>query len=164
MTVCDQELWHLAECPPQRACTLTGCIDVQMLSSLSRESHHTLLPSIHNSSSRETHVANRRLHYGVTQSDMIFVQNFTLPNFHAKNFTPQKCVICNIVHACYKSVNAFDICNFGIFAIIELYFTVFEEKKHKLMREPEICVLLSRENMFFLEKFTPLWEHTACTD
>ena len=28
--------------------------------------------------------------------DMIFVQNFTLPDFQAKNFTPQKCVICDI--------------------------------------------------------------------
>ena len=92
----------------------------------------------------------------------VFVKEFTLPDFYAKNFTPQKCVICNIVHARYKSVNAFDIYNFGIFAIIELYFTVFEKKKHKLMREPEICVLLSRENMFFLDKFTPLAKLLHC--
>ena len=82
---------------------------------------------------------------------MIFVKKFTLPDFQAKIFTPQKCVICNIVHARYKSVNAFDISNFGIFVRIELNFTVFEKKKHKLMREPEICVLLSREDMFFCD-------------
>ena len=28
--------------------------------------------------------------------DMIFVQNFTPPDFQARNFTPQKCVICDI--------------------------------------------------------------------
>ena len=31
-----------------------------------------------------------------THSDMIFVQNFTKPDFQAKSFTPQKCVICDI--------------------------------------------------------------------
>ena len=30
------------------------------------------------------------------------------------------------------------------------------------MREPEICVLLSRENVFFLEKFTPLAKLLHC--
>ena len=64
--------------------------------------------------------------------DMIFVKKFTLPDFQAKNFTPQKCVICNIVHARYKSVNAFDIRNFGIFVRIELNFIVFEKKKIQL--------------------------------
>ena len=59
---------------------------------------------------------------------MIFVQNFTLPDFQAKNFTPQKCVICNIVRAQYKSVNAFDISNFGIFVRIELNLSFLEEK------------------------------------
>ena len=29
-------------------------------------------------------------------TDMIFVKNFTLPDFQAKNFTTQKCVICDI--------------------------------------------------------------------
>ena len=67
------------------------------------------------------------------QPDLIFVNNFTPPEFHTKNFTPQKYVICNIVHARYKSVNAFDISNFGFFVRIELNFTVFEKKKHKLM-------------------------------
>ena len=28
--------------------------------------------------------------------DMKFVKNFTRPDFQAKSFTPQKCVICNI--------------------------------------------------------------------
>ena len=93
---------------------------------------------------------------------MICVKEFTLPDFQAKNFTLKKCVICNIVHAQYKSVNAFDISNFGIFVRIELNFTVFEKKKHKLMREPEICVLLLHENMFFLEKFTPLAKLLHC--
>ena len=31
--------------------------------------------------------------------DMIFIQNFKLTNLHAKNFTPQKCVICNDIIA-----------------------------------------------------------------
>ena len=31
-----------------------------------------------------------------SRPDMIFVQNFTLLDFHSKNFTPQKCVICEI--------------------------------------------------------------------
>ena len=30
-------------------------------------------------------------------TDMIFVKNFTQPDFQAKNFTPQKCVICDIL-------------------------------------------------------------------
>ena len=29
-------------------------------------------------------------------SDMTFVQNFTMPDFQATSFTPQKCVICDI--------------------------------------------------------------------
>ena len=29
-------------------------------------------------------------------ADMIFVKNFTQPDFQAKSFTPQKCVICDI--------------------------------------------------------------------
>ena len=29
-------------------------------------------------------------------TDMEFVKNFTHPDFQAKNFTPQKCVICDI--------------------------------------------------------------------
>ena len=65
---------------------------------------------------------------------MIFVKEFTLPDFQAKNFTPQKCVVCNIVHARYKSINGFEISNFGIIVRIELNFTVFEKKKHKFMR------------------------------
>ena len=28
-------------------------------------------------------------------ADMIFVQNFTQPDYEAKSFTPQKCVICD---------------------------------------------------------------------
>ena len=62
----------------------------------------------------------------------IFVKKFTLPDFQAKNFTPQKCVICNIVHTRYKSVNAFDISNSGIFVRIKLNFAVFEKKKKQI--------------------------------
>ena len=58
-------------------------------------------------------------------TDMIFVKKFTLTDFQAKNFTQQKCVVCNIVYARYKSVNAFDISNFGIFVRIELNVTIF---------------------------------------
>ena len=79
---------------------------------------------------------------------MIFVKKFTLPDFQAKNFTPQKCVICNIVHARYKSVNAFDISNLGIFVRIELNCTVFEKNKTQIMSEPEICVLLVQGAFF----------------
>ena len=85
---------------------------------------------------------------------MIFVKTF--PDFHAKIFTLQKCVICSIVHAQYKSVNAFDImimiCNLGISG----------KNKHKFMSEPDICVLLERENMFFLEKFIALAKILNC--
>ena len=31
----------------------------------------------------------------MVQADMIFVKNFTQPDFQAKSFTPQKCVICD---------------------------------------------------------------------
>ena len=32
----------------------------------------------------------------IPDTDMIFVKNFTQPDFQAKRFTPQKCVICDI--------------------------------------------------------------------
>ena len=32
----------------------------------------------------------------VTGPDMIFVRNFTQPDFQATSFTPQKCIICDI--------------------------------------------------------------------
>ena len=89
-------------------------------------------------------------------TDMIFAKKNYTPGFQAKNLTPQMCVICKIVHARYKSVIVFHISDFGIFVRIELNFTVFEKK------EPEICVLISRENMFFLEKFTPLAKLLHC--
>ena len=31
----------------------------------------------------------------LVMSDMEFVKNFTHPDFRAKSFTPQKCVICD---------------------------------------------------------------------
>ena len=33
--------------------------------------------------------------FGTTGADMEFVKNFTHPDFQAKSFTPQKCVICD---------------------------------------------------------------------
>ena len=59
----------------------------------------------------------------------------------------------------YKSVNAFDISNLGIFFRIELNHRAFEKKKTQILCEPEICV---REIMFFLEKFTPLAKILHC--
>ena len=38
-----------------------------------------------------------------------------LPDFQAKNFTPQTCVICDIVHWRLNSVNALNMSNMGIF-------------------------------------------------
>ena len=48
-------------------------------------------------------------------ADMIFVQNFTQPDFQAKSFTPQKCVICDSFFLRINSVNASNINNLGIF-------------------------------------------------
>ena len=53
---------------------------------------------------RESHTAN-----------MIFVQNLTLPDFQAKNFTPQKCVICDVFFSRINRVNASNINNLDIF-------------------------------------------------
>ena len=47
-------------------------------------------------------------------SDMIFVQNFTQPDFQAKSFTPQKCVICDNFSQ-INSLNASNTENLGIF-------------------------------------------------
>jgi len=47
--------------------------------------------------------------------DMEFVKNFTHPDFQAKSFTPQKCVICDSFFSQINSVNASNINNFGIF-------------------------------------------------
>ena len=44
------------------------------------------------------------------------------------------------------------ICNLGISG----------KNKHKFMSEPDICVLLERENMFFLEKFIALAKILNC--
>ena len=38
----------------------------------------------------------RKWKWYLYQSDMIFVQNFTQPDFQAKSFTPQTCIICDI--------------------------------------------------------------------
>ena len=45
---------------------------------------------------------------------------------------------------------------------LNLIIQFLRRKQHKLMSEPEICVLLLRENMFFLEKFTPLAKLLRC--
>ena len=60
------ESLHPRTLPFGRVPTTVHTYAAQMLSSLSRESRHTALHSIHNSSSRETHVANERLHHTVT--------------------------------------------------------------------------------------------------
>ena len=49
---------------------------------------------------------------------MEFVKNFTHPEFQAKSFTPQKCVICDIFFSQINSVNASNINNLGIFLVI----------------------------------------------
>ena len=50
------------------------------------------------------------------QTDMIFVKNFTQPDFQAKRFTPQKCVICySFFFSQINSVNASNINSFRIF-------------------------------------------------
>ena len=48
-------------------------------------------------------------------SDMIFVQNFTLPDFQVKKFTPEKCAICDIFLANLEHLNASILNNLGIF-------------------------------------------------
>ena len=50
----------------------------------------------------------------ISYPDMEFVKNFTQPDFQAKNFTPQKCVNCDIFSR-INSVNASNINNLGIF-------------------------------------------------
>ena len=48
---------------------------------------------------------------------MIFVQNFTQPDFQAKSFTLQKCVICDIFLANYQR----KYINYQYFGIFCLY-------------------------------------------
>ena len=52
--------------------------------------------------------------------DMEFVQNFTPPDFEAKNFTSSKCVICNIFHSRLNSINALKISNLGMSLVMNL--------------------------------------------
>ena len=53
---------------------------------------------------RQQHHCHRHLfhrymnHFHHHQPDMKFVQNSQVPDFEAKNFTPQKCVNCDILH------------------------------------------------------------------
>ena len=44
------------------------------------------------------------------EPDMIFVQNSTQPDFQAKSFTPQKCVICDI----FSQINSINASNIGV--------------------------------------------------
>ena len=53
-------------------------------------------------------------------SDMEFVKNFTHPDFQAKSFTPQKCVICDSFFSQINSVNASNIDNLVNFWLNEL--------------------------------------------
>ena len=50
------------------------------------------------------------------EADMEIVKNFTHPDFQAKSFTPQKCVICDSFSQ-INSVNASNINNLGIFGL-----------------------------------------------
>ena len=43
-----------------------------------------------------SHISSTPFGEAAKYSDMIFVKNFTQPDFQAKSFTPQKCVICDI--------------------------------------------------------------------
>ena len=52
----------------------------------------------------------------MVQADMIFVKNFTQPDFQAKSFTPQQCIICDIFLQ-IDSVNASNINNLVIFRL-----------------------------------------------
>ena len=79
-------------------------------------------------------------------------QKFAVMDFHAKNFTPQKCVICNIVHARYKSVNAFNISNLSLFVRIQLNFTVFEKKNSNLWVNLKLVCYLYQNFFSFWRK------------
>ena len=56
-----------------------------------------LWPVYHCRKERETYLFNINLVNNMfyVVSDMEFVKNFTHPDFQAKSFTPQKCVICD---------------------------------------------------------------------
>ena len=56
-----------------------------------------------------------QIYYITITADMIFVKNFTQPDFQAKNFTLRKWVICDIFFLQINSVNASNINNLGIF-------------------------------------------------
>ena len=55
-----------------------------------------------------------QIYYITITADMIFVKNFTQPDFQAKNFTLRKCVICDIFSQ-INSINASNINHLGIF-------------------------------------------------
>ena len=55
---------------------------------------------------------------------MIFVKNFTLPDFHVRNLQ-----YCSVFTHDIQSLNAFDLSNLDIFVRIELNYAVFEKKK-----------------------------------
>ena len=55
-----------------------------------------------------------QIYYITITADMIFVKNFTQPDFQAKNFTLRKWVTCDIFSQ-INSVNASNINNLRIF-------------------------------------------------
>ena len=95
------------------------------------------------------------------------VRHDICPTFYTTGFSNQqlkKCVICNIVCSLENSANAFSISYFIILDRNELDYKkqIFEENKHKLMNELKISVLITREIMLFLDKFTPLTKILHC--
>ena len=93
---------------------------------------------------------------------MIFVQNSTLPQFSANNFTPYRCASCDLVCSRQNRENEFNISFFVILDRNGLDFKIsiaFEKEK---MSELEISVLNTQQIMLFLEKFTQLAKIFHC--
>ena len=62
---------------------------------------------------------------------MIFVQNFTQPDFKANNFTPVKCVICDFSLKTSER-ELINISNLGIFGLDINLFNSFVRKKTQI--------------------------------
>ena len=60
-------------------------------------------------------VGQRQSYHCHRQPDMIFVHFFTPSDFQDKIFSPQKCVICKIIHSRHNSVNVLNISNLVFF-------------------------------------------------
>ena len=52
---------------------------------------------------------------GVQSADIIFVQNFRLPDLQGKNLSPKNCVIGDIFHYQFNRANALNITSLGTF-------------------------------------------------